>query len=309
MRTHVTIVLYNPTSSEAEQVSSHWTRLRSEIERVHILCSGDSAAHVVARHFFADEIFTLTLRYDNLGFASGHNFLISKAYDAGAEHVLVANPDLYIEVGAISSLSDHVARVSDANLVGPVLERLDEDWHRTGLADSLGIRWDRWARHFDIGQGSPMDRPPRSRERVRGVSGACLLVPHDAYEKIREKSGYFFDDFYLAYREDAELGVRATFAGVGNLIVPVEGFAHVRNVRGSQRGKVLQDLLGVKNRLLLKYNLGRHRPGSWPLATVRDTIVAVAAHTIERTSRDGFKAARAIRRAARTRGFYSRSKN
>lgn len=306
-RPDVTVVLFRPCLDEVERVSLLWKRLSSEVRRVRILCAGDSSHHDSARLAFSNPIFDLTLRFDNLGFASGHNLLLRLAFSDNAPLVLIANPDLDILAGAMTAATQEILLSNDDTLIGPILERLDESGSRTGLVDTRGIRWDRWGRHFDIDQSRPLNLPSSHEGSLRGISGACLFVAKSTYMRILNASGFFFDDFYLAYREDAELGVRAQLLGVTSRLIDTPGFAHVRSVRGPQRGKKLQDLLGVKNRFLLKYNLGPYRPGSALLGLVRDLVVVLASATIERTSLPGYLAARSIRRAASDRGRYARS--
>lgn len=307
MRVDVSIVLYRPSVDEVNLVIARWARHRDSIAMVWLLISGESDrvdVALAAAHSHGLPISVIG-RCDNLGFASGHNLLIGRSREAGADVVLVINPDVVVERGAIAHFVELAARVRQPALIAPWLERIEPDGRFTGVADSLGIRWDSWGRHFDMAQGERMPVPDGSVEAVAGVSGACMAVFCDAYDALVDASGYFFDDFFLAYREDAELGVRAGILGVPSYSVGVGGFGHVRSVRGSKRGKALEDLLGVRNRFLMRNVLGRARPGSLLGAWLRDLVVVGAVLTVERRSREGLGSAMRLRRAAVSRGRYA----
>lgn len=309
MRPDVSIVLYRPSTEEVYAIASLWTSLRDEIRTVRLLISAAQWETLPESLLLrmSDPLFDVIERSDNIGFASGHNLLLKRAFAHGADSVIVANPDIQIEPDAITSLSVRAAQSGRNALYAPLLERLGEDFTRTGLTDSEGIRWDAWGRHFDRRQGDSLPKRDGEIALSDGVTGACMLVFKVAYDQITRSSGYFFDDTFLAYREDAELGIRASNVGIQSRIVYVGGFGHVRTVRGAARGNTLPDLLGVKNRFLVKYALGRARPGRGIFPEVRDVVVIVGTIFLERSSLPGLQAARRIRRFVRFRGRLARN--
>lgn len=306
MSTDISLVLYNPTEQQLKELFAHWGTLATEYHCLRVLLSGSRAAHAFADRALTElgVNYSLHSRFDNLGFASGHNLLLAEAFSSGAEHVLIVNPDLRVESGSISNLVMRTEALPGYFLAGPSLIQLDENFNPTGRYDSRGIAWDRSARHYDISHGAPLQtgEPEDSVRRVQGVSGACLLVPRAAYCKLVARYGYFFDDYFLAYREDAELGVRALASGVSSVVLGLRGFGHVRAVRGFKRGKALPDLLGVRNRFLLRWTLSSSRPGSLLSARTRDWVVVIVCLTVERRSLNGLRSAFRIRRDARRRG-------
>ena len=233
-------------------------------------------------------------RFDNLGFAGGHNRLLAEAFGGGARWCLVLNPDVLVEEGAISALLSSATRAGEMALFGP---SLSAQRARSKVVDSLGIAWTAEGRHVDRGQGETWAITPGRVTRQAGLTGACLLVSAAVFHRLASRSGQFFDDYFLAYREDAELGIRASSLGVPSMLVEMDGFSHQRAVAGSQRGHGLADLLGVRNRFLLRWKLGRLRPGVRGLPTVRDVVVAAATLSIERGSLPGLTEAFRIRRA------------
>jgi GT2 family glycosyltransferase len=299
----ITLVLFHSRLDELEDTFASLAQVRAEFSRLWILVSGSNQSAAEVRAALArtglDSHAVVQHRHDNLGFASGHNKLIRDAFTAGADSVLVLNPDVSIEPAALLKLAAIARRVGSESLYGPTLARRESRAGADEVFDSAGIGWSATARHFDMRQGARWVIQPEQVETVAGVTGACLFVPHDAYQRILERTGQFFDDAFLAYREDAELGVRAGLVGVRSHLVHISGFSHVRSVRGYQRGSVGADLLGVKNRFLIRWKLGKFRPGSVVGATARDLAVVLAVLVNERTSLPGLKQSFAIRRYER----------
>lgn len=296
----ISLVVFRPSLADLQRTLHSLAAVRNEFGKLWILISGRSALRDSVLAMIDDvglgQSVNVEHRFDNLGFASGHNRLLKRAFSAGAARVLVLNPDVLLDPGAISALSAVVEGQAENCLYGPALARIDDDSSSVALVDSLGIAWSRSGRHFDIDQGRPLPRLDGSVSDVCGVTGACMLVSGRGFDAIVSATGYFFDDTFLAYREDAELCVRASKVGVGSRSVMLPGFGHVRSVRGFQRGKAIPDLLGVRNRFLMKWRLGRHRPGNVVLACFRDVLVIVAVLLGERSSMPGLKESFAIRR-------------
>lgn len=302
-RVDVTLVLFRPDIEELGRTATSLAAIRDEFSMLHILLSGSNADRAgIASLLDAAGLESrarVTHRYDNLGFSTGHNVLLANAFAEGADAALVLNPDMRVAVGALDLLTRAAGEHSGPALYGPSLARAANEVSNSNAlldTDSMGVGWSGDGRHFDIRQGEPFSIEPGRVDVVDGLTGACLFVPRQAYEAIVYESGWFFDDVFLAYREDAELGLRAKALGIESRIVHVEGFAHVRSVRGYARGRALPDLLGVRNRYLLKYRLGSLRPSAIGLAEARDLMVAGATASIERSSLPGLSSATSIRR-------------
>lgn len=268
--THVDLVLNAATESTVSQISS--------------LCN----------EYLDDVAWELVIRRDNLGFTGGHN-LSARRFLSGDFDVFVAlNPDLQLEARAIKELSA-VASASPC-IVGPLLlraeSRPDGQVLRTSDIDTAGIYWTRSGRHLDSRAQVSI-----GTYEVEGVSGAALAISRVTAQRIFEYDGELFDEVFFAYREDAELGVRAAQYGIPSLIVGRALGWHVRTLRGTSR-KVsrFHNLLSVQNRLILAVKLGRNRPGSLALQIARDILVLAASASIERSSWPGVRRAVAVRR-------------
>ena len=169
---------------------------------------------------------------------------------------------------------------------------------RSKVVDSLGIAWTAEGRHVDRGEGETWAITPARATRQAGLTGACLLVSAAVFHRLASRSGQFFDDYFLAYREDAELGIRASSLGVPSMLVWRRRVLRISGPWPAHSGAtVWRTCSGVRNRFLLRWKLGRLRPGVRGLPTVRDVVVAAATLSIERGSLPGLTEAFRIRRA------------
>jgi GT2 family glycosyltransferase len=298
----ISLVVFRPRWEELEETLGCLAESRDEFRKLRILISGPNSQLAqlddrVDRVGLREQV-KVVHRLDNFGFATGHNVLLGAAFDDGASSCLVLNPDVVVGRGAIAALAAAASAVPGVALVGPVLRStLDPT-----LVDSMGIEWTRTGRHRDRLQGARVPHATGGVTFQAGLTGACLLVSSEAFKILRERTGCFFDDYFLAYREDAELGIRAGAVGVSSALVDIDGFAHGRAVKGFERGDRLPDLLGVRNRFLIRWKLGGLRPGVWGVPTVRDLLVVAACLTVERRSLPGLREALRIRRSVLNRG-------
>lgn len=240
----------------------------------------------------------------NQGYSGGHNRLLAELFSAGTlaiDGVLVLNPDVVAEPGLVSAVTDFAASRCDPMLVGPLLELADADTLAgEGVIDTCGTVWDRWARHHDLAQGRPIAEAPTAPQKTAGISGACIYVPRAAYERVIDATGEFFDADFIAYREDAELGIRAALVGVESWVVPAARGRHVRRLRGTSRGVSAHiDRLSVRNRFLMRFKLGTYRPGGRLAATFRDVAVVAGVLLREPRSLSGLLDAVRLRGAMR----------
>jgi GT2 family glycosyltransferase len=248
--------------------------------------------------------FTLSTTPDNLGFSGAHNALLRGLFDQGCHAVAVLNPDLVLGAAALETLQRAWAELPGPALLGPALELADPvTFAPTGLIDTVGIRWTRSGRHLDDGQGEPVARVPLEPAQVAGLSGACLFVPRSTFDLVEAASGEFFDEDFIAYREDAELAIRAGVLGVSCYLVPSARGEHVRRLRGTERGAdPFVDALGVRNRFLIAFKYGLRRPGR-PVAVIgRDVAVIAAVLVKERSSMGALRDAWRLRKRMRAKG-------
>jgi GT2 family glycosyltransferase len=302
----VSVVLYHGDLNWVVRAVESFTGQQPPCGPVTIMCNDDDgteAADLRARLAVAGQHAEVTSSSDNLGFSGGHNRILAKAFAGGAEAVLVANADLSLEPTALLAMTALANRHAGGVLVGPVLTLADGAGRDEALIDTTGIVWSRSGRHFDDQQGQPVALAPTRARRVAGISGACLLVPRLAYDRIVLASGEFFDEMFVAYREDAELGYRASLLGIPSWVEPAARGSHARGSRGTTRSvSAAVNSLSVQNRFLTAFKYGLHRPGGQVGPWLRDIVVLAGVLVRERESLPGLRRAFALRAEAKAKG-------
>jgi GT2 family glycosyltransferase len=277
-------------------------QIRPHLVCVHVNEDVDGSQAAAVRRLFAPdwaETLVVTGSAANHGFSGAHNSNVADAMAAGLDAALVLNPDIVLEPATVAELA---GAAGDA-LAGPVLVLADPATMRSEQRiDSAGIRWTWTGRHLDDRQGEPFRRSAAAPYSVRGLTGACLWIPRAAYDRILDATGELFDEDFLAYREDAELGLRAERIGVAQVVVPSAVALHGRALRGTTRGEPALDRLGVQNRFLIAFKHGRRRPGAWLGAPLRDLLVIGGVLLRERHSLPGLRTAWRLRPMMRAKG-------
>ena len=157
----------------------------------------------------------------NLGFAGGANAGIRKALEAGAEEVVLLNPDTIPEQGWMDALRSAASARKDSGILGSLLLRED------------GAGLDPWMErllrfnHPDMAPGSTMTSTVPIE--VGSVIGASMWMRR---EVLREAGG--FDSLFFAYGEESDLCRRTRELGFSILLVPGSRVRHVGE--GSSRG-------------------------------------------------------------------------
>jgi GT2 family glycosyltransferase len=148
----------------------------------------------------------------NLGFAAAVNIGIKKALKNGAERILLLNPDIKISNRNINALCK-----SDGDIVGPVLKFKRGSKTVLDYGGKLNMILGRAKHVEEIFQGdifgtkeneSLFKRHHLHEDKIDYVSGACMLIRREVFEKIG-----LFDESFFMYFEDVDFCLRATRAG------------------------------------------------------------------------------------------------
>jgi GT2 family glycosyltransferase len=135
----------------------------------------------------------------NIGFGGGHNRLMRRAFDRGANYYVALNPDGFLHPEAISALITRAKQFDDFALLEA--RQFPNEHPKIYDFQTLDTPW---------------------------CSGACLMFTKRVYSEI----GGFDDDFFM-YCEDVDYSWRTRLSGGRCIMVPDAFFFH--DVVGRER--------------------------------------------------------------------------
>ena len=163
----------------------------------------------------------------NPGYGGAVNAAVANL-PASIRWILISNPDVKFEVGAIDALWASADAEPTIGSVGPAIFNDDGTIYPSGrLVPSLRIGtghalfsgiWTNnpWSRAY-----RSMSADPRTPRDVGWLSGSCLLVRRSAFDEIGG-----FDEGYFMYFEDVDLGYRLGKHGYLNRYEPAARIVH-----------------------------------------------------------------------------------
>lgn len=160
----------------------------------------------------------------NLGYGRAANLGATKA---SGRWLVVANPDVAWEPGALDALIDAAERWPRGGALGPAIRTTGGALYPSARAlPSLG----RGIGHAVCGWWWPSNPWTAAYRRERGapvegttgwLSGSCLLLRREVFDEVGG-----FDPAYFMYFEDLDLGERIGRAGWQNVYVPTAMITH-----------------------------------------------------------------------------------
>jgi N-acetylglucosaminyl-diphospho-decaprenol L-rhamnosyltransferase len=190
--------------------------------------SRDGQVERIADRFAADPRLSILRNEANIGFGPACN---RGAALARGDALLFLNPDCLIEADTIAGLCDQAQRYSDVGVLGvrvldaggkvETASRRRDPTLRRSLNSLTGLS--RFAHRFPASAGIDMPEPSASTglEPVDAISGACMFVPRNVYDRLGG-----FDEGYFLHCEDLDLCRRARDAGLAVLYVPTLSVRH-----------------------------------------------------------------------------------
>ena len=190
----------------------------------------------------------------NLGFAAGNNVGIKKAFNSGANYILILNNDTIVDKNLIKVLVAFMEENPKAGAASPKMyfakgfefhkDRYKKDdlgkviWYAGGDFDWNNVYGsNHGVDEVDSGQ---FNEP---QETTFG-SGACLFLRGSVVQKVG-----MFDERYFLYLEDTDLCMRIRNAGFKIYMVPSAHLWH-KVSQSSSIGSNLNDYFITRNRLL-----------------------------------------------------------
>lgn len=238
----VVVVTYNSADDVDDLIES--LRIEAADLRLRVVvadnASSDGTLETVRRH--ADVVAVAT--GGNLGYAGGINVAMENVGEADA--ILILNPDLRVEPGAIRSLRDAARTCPDAGIVVPRIVD-DEGRVRTSifreptlvraLADAvLGPVWP--GRPSALSEWERRPDAYTARHEVDWATGAALLIPSGVARLVGE-----WDERFFLYSEETDYCRRVRGLGFRVVFEPSATVSHREG--GSGASTDLDVLLNV----------------------------------------------------------------
>ena len=198
------------------------------------------------------------------------NVYLSPAWNQGARettapYLLFLNPDAEIFAG---TLADYVRAAREhprAAIVGPMIRNLDGTVYASGrrfpsvVDAAFHAMLSPFTRDNPFTRRYEMDGWDRTTEReVDWVSGACMLMPREAYDAVGG-----FDEGFPLFAEELDIATRLQDAGRTVLFTPEVEVLHAIGVsRGRSRRMSL-----MHSRSIYRY-YAKHRAAGWRRLTL-----------------------------------------
>jgi N-acetylglucosaminyl-diphospho-decaprenol L-rhamnosyltransferase len=198
------------------------------------------------------------------------NIFLSPAWNQGARetkarHLLFLNPDTEWWSGTLADLVAVADRQPQAGIVGPTIRNADGTMYASGrpfpsIMDAvghgfLGTIWptNPFTRRYHL------DGWDRAEERrVDWVSGACMLIPREAFEQVGG-----FDEAFPLYGEELDIATRLRDAGRRVIYTPTVEVMHEGSVSTGRSRRTLT----MHSTSVYRY-YRKHRSGGWRRLTL-----------------------------------------
>ena len=198
--------------------------------------STDDGVELVCKNFPEVE---LIINPANLGFSEGNNVGIRAALNAGADYVVLLNPDTKVTPRWLSELIAVGEDEREVGILGAVQLAYDSDefnsWTTTALSSHLSFLSTK--PHEEDTKKSKEDfaslrEPscafveesfPRSWIPVEWVEGACFAIKREVIETVG-----LLDPIYFAFYEEIDFCRRAACGGYKTALVPRSRIHHFR---------------------------------------------------------------------------------
>lgn len=174
---------------------------------------------------------TILLPGKNLDFSRGYNFGIQHA---SGDYICIVNQDITLDPHALEYLYNGITQNERIGAVAPKLRRLEEGKKESNTIDSMGITGSRARRFTNSGEGE-QDHGQYDEQEPFGIAGTAILFRKEALEDIAKHGGggekEYFDDDFVAYKDDVDLSYRLRHRGWKIGIIPEAIMYHERTAQ------------------------------------------------------------------------------
>ena len=179
--------------------------------------------------------FSLTRNQANLGFTRGNNQAMEMAK---GDFILLLNPDTLLTEDCFRPQLDFLRENPDVGIAIPKVLNADGSFQqqsRRGDARLVEV----FGYFLKLGKLFPKNKalngylqswlPVDEVAEVKAVSGSCMFIRREVYEKIGG-----LDERFFAYQEDSDYCLRARQAGWKVMYVPLSSIIHYAGEGGSK---------------------------------------------------------------------------
>ncbi len=189
----------------------------------------------------------------NIGFAAGHNQLISLALhrwegeDLSQKVVVVTNQDMILDAECITRMVEAFEKDPSCGAVQPKVLRAirpateHDERVLSDVLDTTGLVMNAHWRMEDRGAGVRDEGQFDERQDIVGPGGAFAAYRASALVDVAE-SGQCFDEDFFSYREDCDVALRLARRGHMTVFAPHAKAWHYRGMFGVEKRNLLQRL-------------------------------------------------------------------
>ncbi|MBI2411047.1 MAG: glycosyltransferase family 2 protein [Candidatus Kerfeldbacteria bacterium] len=174
----------------------------------------------------------LFVQHENRDFCAGYNLGMQKAQ---SEYIFILNQDMVLEPRAAEELLSTLMTNERIGAVAPIVRRLTPDKEKTSIIDTVGIQGTRARRFTNRGEGEEDRGQYVSATEPFGISGAAMLFRKAALTDVAQHGGgkpeEYFDEDFVAYKDDVDMSYRLRHRGWRICIVPSAMIYHQRTAQ------------------------------------------------------------------------------
>src|SRR3989344_1588161 len=207
--------------------------------------NADHALELVQDKYGRHKNFNILEPGENLWFSHGHNYALKHSR---GDYVLVLNDDTIMDREFIRTLVE--ALETDKTLGSVSGKLLHYDYSidsRTKILDSTGIEMYKTRKVIDRGQWEKDRHQYDADTEIFGASGAAALYRRQALEEVKlpklDGSFEYFDEDFIAYKDDIDLSWRLLLYGYRCRYVPRAVVYHGRTIGRSWPTRVINFIL------------------------------------------------------------------
>lgn len=195
----------------------------------------------------------------NLDFARGYNTGIAAS---SGDIVLIVNQDMRLHASAVEELVGALDADPSIGIAAPKLHRLfpeGEEQPEVAIIDGMGVGADRKRKYSNWGEGQEDRGQYNNLIEPFALSGAAMCFRREALDDIAIHGGggvhEYFDNSFVAYKEDVDLSYRMHHRGWKLAIVPQAIIEHKRTAKELKESKGLVADRKLKSLRIRKHSL------------------------------------------------------